>query len=194
MFKVIMKFIIGIMLILICFPIYFFFDPLIFSFIILLITGIHLLIIKKRLNAIKVLEVILSYFLFFFVGFIGIWFFTGHLFLADYVSKKIGWPIGSPFQTEVGFAALAIGILGFICIWFKKEFWLATAVGNAAFFFGAAYTHIKDIIINNNLSVLNTGYLLWLNDIAIPLIVLILSIIYYVLINKKLVTDVTYEA
>ena len=36
-----------------------------------------------------------------------------HTVFADDVAATIGWPQGNPFQTEVGFANLAIGMLGF---------------------------------------------------------------------------------
>jgi hypothetical protein len=35
----------------------------------------------------------------------------GHYFLSDPVAESIGWPTGNPFQLEVGFANLAVGIL-----------------------------------------------------------------------------------
>src|SRR5215207_6591762 len=42
----------------------------------------------------------------------GIGGFFGHFFISDSVAESIGWPTGNPFQLEVGFANLAIGILG----------------------------------------------------------------------------------
>src|SRR4029450_6049960 len=42
----------------------------------------------------------------------GIGGFFGHFFISDSVAKSIGWPTGNPFQLEVGFANLAIGITG----------------------------------------------------------------------------------
>lgn len=44
----------------------------------------------------------------------GIGGFFGHFFISDSVAKSIGWPTGNLFQLEVGFANLAIGILGII--------------------------------------------------------------------------------
>ena len=38
----------------------------------------------------------------------------GHIIYADQVAAGIGWPINSGFQMELGFAAIGIGIVGFL--------------------------------------------------------------------------------
>jgi hypothetical protein len=59
----------------------------------------------------------------------GIGGFFGHFFISDSVAKSIGWPTGNPFQLEVGFANLAIGILGIVamgrrdCLWSRRQIW-----------------------------------------------------------------------
>jgi hypothetical protein len=40
--------------------------------------------------------------------------FFGHVFIPDAVAESIDWPRGSPFQQEMGFANLALGVLGLI--------------------------------------------------------------------------------
>ena len=40
--------------------------------------------------------------------------FIAHVFISDEIAESIGWDAGSPFQLEVGFANLAIGLLGAI--------------------------------------------------------------------------------
>ena len=40
--------------------------------------------------------------------------FFGHVFTPDAVAESIGWPKGSPFQQEMGFANLALAVLGLI--------------------------------------------------------------------------------
>ena len=42
----------------------------------------------------------------------GIASFFGHYFLSDIVAESIGWPSGSPFQLDMAFSNLALGILG----------------------------------------------------------------------------------
>jgi hypothetical protein len=53
---------------------------------------------------------------------------TGHLLKADNVARSMGWPPGSPFQWEVGVAYLGWGVLGLMCPWYGRGFWLATIV------------------------------------------------------------------
>jgi hypothetical protein len=62
---------------------------------------------------------------------------------------------------------------------------VSNAIGWTVFLFGAAYGHIKDMMLNNNNAINNSGALLWIGDIALPLIILILAIIYIKNINKN---------
>jgi hypothetical protein len=58
----------------------------------------------------------------------GIGGFFGHFFISDSVAESIGWPTGNPFQLEVGFANLAIGILGIIAMGRRDGFREATVI------------------------------------------------------------------
>ena len=40
----------------------------------------------------------------------GIFAASGHLFRAADTAKDMQWPVGTPWQTEVGFADLAVGV------------------------------------------------------------------------------------
>ena len=40
----------------------------------------------------------------------------GHLFASDVVAEAIGWETGSPFQLEMGFANLALGVLAAVAV------------------------------------------------------------------------------
>jgi hypothetical protein len=103
--------------------------------------------------------------------------FVGHVFFADSVAANIGWAAGSPFQQEVGFANLAIGILGITCIWLRGNYWIATVVAATIFLWGAAYGHIMDIIVHANYAPGNAGGALY-NDILVPLILIVLLVAY----------------
>ena len=146
--------------------------------------GLSLAFNKKLRTREKMIETLLLYFLVFCVGFTGLMGFVGHVFRADETAQSIGWAIGSPFQYEIGVANLAFGILGILCIWLRRSFWLATAIGWSVFLFGAAYGHIRDMQLHQNFAVNNTGALLWVGDVAIPLVILILTFIY-INMNKK---------
>jgi hypothetical protein len=82
--------------------------------------------------------------------------FFGHFFISDSVAKSIGWPTGNPFQLEVGFANLAIGILGIIAMGRRDGFREATVIAVTVFGVGATIVHISDIIKTGNLAPGNT--------------------------------------
>lgn len=78
--------------------------------------------------------------------------FIGHVFYSDKIADFIGWPKGNPFQKELGFAELGLAVAGFMCIWFKSDFWLAIIVIMFIFYDLNAVIHIatavKDKIFN----------------------------------------------
>jgi len=151
----------------------------------LLFILIHSTFLKKPRNVANILEIITLYFLIIFVGINGILGFLGHTLNADKIATQIGWATGSGFQFEVAVANLAFGVLGIVCIWLRKNFWLATAMGYSIFLFGAAYGHIREIALKGNYSPLNTGVLLYVGDMIIPTIALLLTILYIKYSNRN---------
>ena len=83
---------------------------------------LHIFLSKKS----KPFEIFLLYSLVFLVGVRCSLIFLANLIDSVGVANYVGWPPGNPFQIEVAFVYLAIGILGILCIWFRKGFWLAT--------------------------------------------------------------------
>ena len=146
---------------------------------------IHLAVSKKARAKDKILETLLLYILVFFVGVTGIMAFMGHVYSSNSIAHSIGWAIGSPFQLEVGMANLAFGVLGILCIWFRGKFWLATVIGWATFLLGDAWVHLRDISLHQNYASGNSGVQLYLGDLALPIIVLVLVIIYTKMSSKK---------
>ena len=63
---------------------------------------------------------------------------------------------GSPFQLEVGFANLAIGLLGAIAAERRDGFREATVIAATVFAVGATFVHIRDIVDTGNLAPGNT--------------------------------------
>ena len=80
----------------------------------------------------------------------------GHLFASDLVAESIGWPPGSPFQLEMGFANLAGGVLAAIAVSRRDGFREATVLSGAIVSVGAFTVHMIDIIQHGNLSPGNT--------------------------------------
>lgn len=136
--------------------------------------AIHLAMDRRPRTAARVVEIVLLYLLVIFVGVGGILGAFAHIFMADQTALSIGWQPGSPFQFEVAMANLAFGVLGILCIWKRGGFWTATGIGIAVFYLGAAYGHIRDMIVNGNYAPDNAGPVLWLNDIAVPIVILAL--------------------
>ncbi|MFH1223687.1 MAG: DUF6790 family protein, partial [Pseudomonadota bacterium] len=86
---------------------------------------IHIMFLKKKIKNKKgrIFEIILLYIMVFGVGVAGLMSFVGHVFYADVIATKIGWPTGNPFQFEIGLSDGAWGVLGILCIWFRRHFW-----------------------------------------------------------------------
>jgi hypothetical protein len=90
--------------------------------------------------------------------------FFGHVFTPDAVAESIDWPKGSPFQQEMGFANLALGVLGFISAMRRDGFREATVIAVTIVGVGATVVHVTDMLQEGNLapgnSIQNLGNLL----------------------------------
>lgn len=108
-------------------------------------------------------------------GAIGMFNVVSHTVFGNDVAASIGWPAGNPFQTEVGFANLAIGIVGFMCFW-RYDFWLPAVIAKAVFAWGAGLTHVVDIVGTGNLASNNAGPIVaW--DFFLPVAMIALYIL-----------------
>ena len=132
---------------------------------------------SKPLNRERIVEIFLLSFLVISVGFGSIWAFIGHFFLSAQVAANIGWASGSPFQSEVAFANLSLGVLGILCYWIRDNFWTATVISSSIFLFGDAYGHMINMIQFSNYAPGNTGSVLYM-DIIGPIILIVLLIAY----------------
>jgi hypothetical protein len=134
-------------------------------------------ITSRALNSKRTVEIFLISFLVISVGFGSIWAFIGHFFLSAQVAANIGWASGSPFQSEVAFANLSIGVLGVLCYWIRDNFWTATVIFSSIFLLGDAYGHIINMIQYSNYAPGNAGSVLYM-DIIGPVILIVLLIAY----------------
>ena len=80
----------------------------------------------------------------------------GHLFLSDAVAESVGWATGSPFQLEMGFTNLALGVLGLMAVARRDGFREATVVAVTMVGVGATIVHFWDIATTGNLAPGNT--------------------------------------
>jgi hypothetical protein len=127
-----------------------------YSLLPLLLTAVHLLLDRQANTTTRRIEVALMYLLAISVGANGIGGAFGHLFLSDLVAEGIGWPTGSPFQLEMGFANLTLGILGVMAISRRDGFRTATILATTIIGVGATFVHLQDIAAHGNLSPGNT--------------------------------------
>jgi len=98
-----------------------------------------------------------------------------HLLFADRIAEQLGWATGSPFQIEVGLYDVAFGVLGICCIWFRDQWWYATALGMSVFAGGAAINHVRDLVAQGDSSALNSASVL--ADLLVPAILVVLFIV-----------------
>jgi hypothetical protein len=129
---------------------------------------ISLLRKPKPLKINTVAEAFLSFYMLFPVGISNLINFVFHVFFGDTAAKFIGWE-NSPFQAEVGFASLGIGIAGVIAFKASLPFRFATLIPPAVFLLGAAGGHIYQMIAAHNFSPGNVGLVLP-SDILIPVV------------------------
>jgi hypothetical protein len=122
----------------------------------LLLAVVHTRLDRAARTRERKLEVFLLYLLGIGVGANGLGGFSGHFFVSDLVAEAIGWPAGNPFQLEVGFANLAIGVLGVIAIHRRDGFREATVIAATVFSVGATIVHLMDIFESGNLAPGNT--------------------------------------
>jgi uncharacterized protein DUF6790 len=106
------------------------------------------------------------------LGFVYVWYF--HAFLASFTAPTIGWQ-PSPFEWELAWAELGIGVIAILSLWRGYEMRLAATLASAIFLFGAAAQHIHLMMTAHNYAPGNAGAVLWFGDIALPLLLLILA-------------------
>ena len=134
----------------------YFFTFLIIGF---LAAGISLLNKPKPLRINTVAEAFFSYYLLFAIGINNVVNFVFHVFFGEMSAKFIGWE-DSPFQAEVGFASLGVGIAGIIAFRASLPFRVATLFPPLVFSLGAGGGHIYQIIAAHNFSPGNVGLVL----------------------------------
>jgi hypothetical protein len=141
----------------------------------LVAASIHLALSpSNRSSKAAIARTYLLYLLFVYVGLMGLLTAYAHVFRPVETSASIGWST-SPYEYEVGMADLTVGVLGVLCLWFRGNFWLATAIANAVWLLGDAIGHIRQIAINNNHAANNAGIFL-VAEIVTPFIILFLAL------------------
>lgn len=135
-----------------------------FSVLPVLLATLHVRLDAEARGRVRTVEVYLIYLFVLGVAAGGLSGFFGHVFTPDIVAESIDWPTGNPFQQEMGFANLALGVLGFISAARRDGFREATVIAVTVVGVGATVVHVIDMLQDGNLapgnSIQNIGNLL----------------------------------
>jgi hypothetical protein len=135
-------------------------------------------------SAARTFEIFLVWWMVVAVGVAAIFGAMFHFFDGPTTAREIGFTNGDGgFQTEVGFADLAIGVLGVLCARFRDGFLLAAVLAVSISYLGDAYGHLHQTAIHDNHARDNTGLLLW-SDFIVPLV----AIAFYALRQRAIGT------
>jgi hypothetical protein len=142
--------------------------PLTFFVLGLLTAAISLARKPKPLEEGAVVEALLAHFLLVAIGIMYVYNFVMHVFFPVMSARFIGWE-DSPFQAEVGYASLGMGIVAVLAFRNDPGLRLAALIGPTAFCWGAAVGHIHQMIVAQNFAPGNAGIMFW-SDIFLPMI------------------------
>ncbi|WP_069437120.1 DUF6790 family protein [Methyloceanibacter methanicus] len=117
-----------------------------------------------------VIDRALRYIFIFPLGVLGLWAFIGHVIFPVRAAAAIGWP-PSPFQFEVGYANLGIGLASLYAAFTTFYARVAVAIAASCFLVGAGIGHVHDIIAYGNLTAGNAGPIL-VTDFLTPAVAL----------------------
>ncbi len=149
---------------------------LFFAAIALIGAAIHAHRDSQPRSSARTLEIFLVWWMVVAVGVAAIFGSMFHFFDGPDTAREIGYTNGDGgFQTEVGFADLAIGVLGVLCARFRDGFLLAAVIAVSICYLGDAYGHLHQAAIHDNHAPDNTGLVLWADFIA-PLVAISLYV------------------
>ncbi len=92
------------------------------------------------------------------IGWAGIGAGISHLFFGTRISRSIGFE-KSPYELEVGFADLAMGIVGVMAAAYSPDYWLSIILASSIFRVGCGLGHIRSMVKEGNFAINNTAIL-----------------------------------
>jgi hypothetical protein len=125
-------------------------------------------------DRVHVVRLLLLYLLVLGIGVGGLWGFVGHFLMSDVVAISIGWRTGSPFQQELAFYHLGLGVLGVLALWVRDRLWLAVGLLSSIFLYGAGWVHLTDFLVRGNTAARNWGVGVLVGNVIVPTAVLVL--------------------
>lgn len=140
-----------------------------------------LLLAPVEKDAETISETFLQYALFLNIGCAFVVGFAGQLLYGQEIARCVGWP-ASPFQYELGFSELALGVMGLLSALFDYQFWLATIICASIWLWGTAGVQLYYVLSTHSLAAVDFGT--WWN-IALPLWLGFLYTLSLCCTNKK---------
>ncbi len=95
-----------------------------------------------------------------------------HAYAQGIAAPAIGWA-PSPFEYELGWMEIALGLVAMLALWRGRDFRLAATLIFVIFSWAAAAQHVQQLVCCANRAPGNAGTILWFGDLLIPLIVVI---------------------
>jgi len=112
--------------------------------------------------------------LFYGIGLGFLWAGIFHAFFQQVAASSIGWQ-PSPFEWELAWAEFGVAIIALMSLGRGYDMRLAATIVFFIFSAGATIQHINQMLCCHNYSPGNAGTILWINDIALPLVLLYLA-------------------
>jgi len=142
----------------------------------LIVGGVHILRYRRHRSASMVTGMLLNTYVFWAIGVAQVINFVMHSVFGDHAAKTIGWA-QSPFQLELAFTSLGVGVMAFILYSRRGQLRgkAALVIATAIFAYGAEAGHVYQMMVNGDDAVNNTGLLLAM-DLVTPTVGLCLVI------------------
>jgi hypothetical protein len=71
---------------------------------------------------------------------------AGHIAVGDDTARDMGWPVGTPWQKEVGMAGLALGVASIVAAFSRSPTaWTVATIAVSLFLVGDAAVHVPDV-------------------------------------------------
>lgn len=130
--------------------------------------------LKKQNNSISSnewKEIVSKSVMFFWVGIMYTWASVFHVFIPEFGARTIGWD-PSPFQKEVGFYDMVVGILSLMSFSsMSQSFFKGVSMVVGGFSLLAGINHLYEYLVLGNKSKNNSGMILYM-DLLLPIILL----------------------
>ena len=96
-------------------------------------------------------QIILKYIIKFYIVFVGIFYFIGHMFLKNQIAESLDWKKNTMYQNEVAFANLSFAIEALYSSQFTPiDDYKSIVIGNLTFIIGTLLVHMYSAIKNRS--------------------------------------------